>query len=348
MKIINVEIGKPYQIFISKDILQNVTEYLPQGRGYIICDKNTEQYTKYFNYEKIVLEVGESSKSFETYKEVAENLLEKGLTRKDFLIALGGGVIGDLTGFLASTLLRGIDFIQIPTTLMAMVDSSIGGKTAINSKAGKNLIGTFYQPKKVLIDISVLNTLDNRNLKAGYTEGIKHGLIGDIGYFEWCEKNGKKCLLKDLDTLEYFVEKSVNFKANIVKQDEFETKGIRALLNLGHSFAHVYEKYTNYNPDILLHGEAVGLGIRNALDLSFKLNMIKKDEVSRVFRHFEELNLLDFNNFKKPSIDYLLENMKKERQLIHPLKSAEKRSKNHRRRSPSLSDIYDSFRQRNG
>ncbi|MDR0423076.1 MAG: 3-dehydroquinate synthase [Rickettsiales bacterium] len=310
MKIVNLDIEKPYQILIGKDFLG---EYLPEGRGYIICDENTEQYAKHFNMEKIVLPPGENSKSFDTYKNVAEIILEKGLNRKDFLVALGGGVIGDLTGFLASTLLRGIDFIQIPTTLMAMVDSSVGGKTAINSKAGKNLIGTFYQPKKVLIDISVLKTLDKRNLKAGYTEGVKHGLIGDKDYFEWCEKNGEKCLSGDLSVLEYFVEKSVQFKANIVKQDEFETKGIRALLNLGHSFAHVYEKYTNYNPELLLHGEAVGLGIRNSFMLSCKMGLLEKSELDRVLEHFESLKLLDFGNFKEPTMDYLLENMKKDK-----------------------------------
>jgi 3-dehydroquinate synthase len=317
MKTINLNIkNNPYKILIGNDILSNISSFLPDVKLFLVTDDNVDNagWCNYFpNLEKIVLPHGEQNKSFEIYSKVAESILKKGITRNDCLIALGGGVIGDLTGFLASTLLRGVSFIQIPTTLMAMVDSSVGGKTAINTDAGKNLIGTFYQPQKVLIDVNFLTTLDKRNLKAGYTEGVKHGLITDKEYFNWCKKNGKDCLNKDLDKLIIFVSRSVEIKAKIVMEDEFESNGIRALLNLGHSFAHVYEKSTNYNPNELLHGEAVGLGIRKAFTLSKKLKMISDDQINEVFEHFSNMDLLNFPQFKKIDDNYLIENMKKDK-----------------------------------
>jgi 3-dehydroquinate synthase len=340
MKKVEVKLSdKSYSILIENDIMKNATKYIEEilppnkhKKVFIITEKTVESFgyldllsKSLGNYqiEKIILSPGEYSKSFKIYESTAEMILSGGITRNDFLIALGGGVIGDLVGFLASTLLRGVSFIQIPTTLLSQVDSSVGGKTAINTNVGKNLIGSFYQPKLVLIDTNTLKTLDKRNLKAGYTEAMKYGLICDEAFFDYCEKYGKDCINKNPEICEYIIEKSCQHKADIVRQDEFETKDIRVLLNLGHTFAHVYEKMTNYNPDELLHGEAVGLGIRQAFLLSEKMNLISHDEVERVLEHIKSLDLFDFSDLEKlksyKKIDniknYLLENMKKDKKF---------------------------------
>lgn len=336
MKTVNVD---SYDILIGKNLLENSVNYiekiLPSStykKCVIITDRNVDKFgysdivlksmSEKYICEKIVLFAGEKSKSFSTFQKTAEEILNLGFSRNCFLIALGGGVIGDLTGFLASTLLRGVTFVQIPTTLLAQVDSSIGGKTAINTKSGKNLIGTFYQPSLVLIDLNVLNTLDMRNLKAGYTEAFKLGLIGDVNFFEYCEKYGKSAILnREFDYLEYIIEKSCEFKADIVKKDPFETKNIRVLLNLGHTFAHVYEKLVNYNPKKILHGEAVGIGILQAFQFSKELGLIEWNEVDRILKHMEDLKLFNFQKLKSlkeyQNIDnfseYMLYNMKKDK-----------------------------------
>lgn len=342
MKIVNVDLAeKPYSILIDKGILKNsgklINDILPVSKHkkvFVITEENVDGFgygdliitsLEQAGYicKKIILKAGEGSKDFEVYHSTAEKILNDGITRKDFLVALGGGVIGDLVGFLASTLLRGVPFVQIPTTLLAQVDSSVGGKTAINTKAGKNFIGTFYQPSLVIIDINTLMTLDKRNLKSGYTEAVKYGLINDKEFFEYCEKYGKDCISGDSEVIEYIIEKSCIHKSNIVKQDEFETLDIRVLLNLGHTFGHAYEKMTNYNPDELLHGEAVGLGIRNAFLLSEKLGMISNTDVERVFTHLKNLDLFGFSDFKKLKsfkngiANYALENMKKDKKAEH-------------------------------
>lgn len=342
MKKIDVNLDKkPYSILIDKGILKNAGGYIntvlpaeKHKKAFVVTEKNVNSFgysdvlilsLENAGYEctKIVLEAGEKSKDFEVYHSVAEKILGNELTRNDFLIAIGGGVIGDLVGFLASTLLRGVPFVQIPTTLLAQVDSSVGGKTAINTKAGKNLIGTFYSPRLVIIDINTLQTLDKRNLKVGYVEAVKYGLINDKEFFEYCEKYGKDCINGDLNITEYIVEKSCANKAKIVEKDEFETFGIRVLLNLGHTFGHIYEKMTNYNSEELLHGEAVALGIRQAFILSEKLGKISHSEVKRVLNHFKELELFDFSDLKKLKsfrndiVEYTLENMKKDKKAGH-------------------------------
>jgi len=336
MKIVNVS---SYNILIGNSLLENSLTYvenvLPSSehkKCVLITDRNVDGL-KYSNIvlkslsekymcEKIVLPVGERSKSFSIFQKTAEEILGLGFSRKCFLIALGGGVIGDITGFLASTLLRGVPFIQIPTTLLAQVDSSIGGKTAINTKNGKNLIGSFYQPSLVLIDLNALNTLNIRNLKAGYTEAFKLGLICDRKFFEYCEKYGKLAILdKNFDHLEYIVAKSCELKADIVKKDPTETKDIRVLSNLGHTFAHVYEKLVNYNQNKILHGEAVGLGLIQAFKFSKELDLIDYDDVRRVINHIEDLNLFNFKNLRELKEykaiqnfgEYMLTNMKKDK-----------------------------------
>lgn len=338
MKVVNVG---TYDIIIGSDLLKKANDYieevLPSSKNkkcFIITDTNIDklEYSdiltkslKNYQVEKVVIEAGEESKSFSVFKNVAEKILESGLTRSDFLIALGGGVVGDLTGFLASTLLRGVAFVQIPTTLLAQVDSSIGGKTAINTKFGKNLIGTFYQPALVLIDTNTLKTLDERNLKSGYAETVKYGLLFDKKFFEYCEKHGKDCLNLDLDVCEKMIEASCQFKADIVKKDPFEKKGLRVLLNLGHTFGHVYEKLVNFNPDKVLHGEAVALGMKEAFIVSEKLSLIKHSEVERVLKHFKDLQLFDYSDLEKfkefqdikDFKQYMLENMKKDKKAEH-------------------------------
>ncbi len=236
-----------------------------------------------------IFPAGESSKSIATYGDLMNRLLDARIQRDEALIALGGGVIGDLTGFAAATLRRGVDFIQIPTTLLSQVDSSVGGKTGINAAQGKNLIGAFYQPKLVLADISLLDSLPHREIIAGYAEVVKYGLLGDRDFFEWLEANGRKVIEGDEAARIYAVEQSVRAKARIVAQDEREG-GVRALLNLGHTFGHALEAETGYGPH-LNHGEAVSIGMIMAAELSTELGFLNRQELGRIVAHFENVGL---------------------------------------------------------
>jgi 3-dehydroquinate synthase len=207
---------------------------------------------------QVIVAPGEQTKSFEGLAEVTDRLLALELDRGDLVTAFGGGVVGDLAGFAAAIYKRGIDFVQIPTTLLAQVDSSVGGKTAIDTPRGKNLVGAFHQPRLVLADLDVLKTLSDREMRAGYAEIIKYGLLGDFAFFEWLEANGAKVLAHEPEALAYAVARSVEMKAEIVAEDEKEA-GRRALLNLGHTFGHALESETGYG-QALLHGEAVAAG----------------------------------------------------------------------------------------
>jgi len=306
-----------YSIFINNDIIsqagQFINSILPakeHKKVFIITDKNVNGFSylqkindslKKFEYEciNIILEPGEKSKNFDTYERTANYILQNKINRSDFLIALGGGVIGDLTGFLASTLLRGVPFIQIPTTLLSQVDSSVGGKNGIDSNFGKNLIGTFYQPKLVLIDPLTLKTLPKRELKSGYAEVLKYSLIMNKNFFNYLQKHGNDCLNLNFDVCKYVIYKSCKFKASIVEKDELETKGLRAILNFGHTFGHVYEKITNYDTEKIVHGEAVGLGIIQASMLSKNLGLCSQMDLDLIINHFKSLNLFSFNDLKK-------------------------------------------------
>lgn len=228
----------------------------------------------------IILPPGEGAKSFSQFQCVCEAVLALGLERRDLIIALGGGVVGDIAGFVAGVLKRGIDFIQIPTTLLAQVDSSVGGKTGINANGGKNLIGLFHQPRLVLADIATLGTLPERELRAGFAEVIKYGLIDDRAHFEWCAAHGSAALAGDEPVLRQAVVASVRAKARIVAADERES-GVRALLNLGHTFAHALEACAGYDGR-LLHGEAVGCGMALALDFSAHLGLCPVDSAAQV------------------------------------------------------------------
>ena len=231
-----------------------------------------------------VVPAGEASKSWAELARLTDWLLGQGVERADTIFALGGGMIGDLTGFAASIVKRGCEFVQVPTTLLAQVDSSVGGKTAINTSAGKNLVGAFHQPRFVLIDPQVLSTLPPREMRAGYAEVVKYGLIDDAPFFDWCEAHGTKVLSADPAALDHAIVTSVAAKARIVGEDERETKDRRALLNLGHTFGHALEADTGFG-ERLLHGEAVGVGMVLALQYSARRGLCDEDDAKRVAAH---------------------------------------------------------------
>ncbi len=237
-----------------------------------------------------VLPPGEATKSWESLAATVDWLLGEEVERGDAIVALGGGVIGDLTGFAAAILKRGCNFIQLPTTLLAQVDSSVGGKTAINTAAGKNLVGAFHQPALVLADLAALNTLPARELRAGYAEVVKYGLIADADFFAWCEANGAAMIAGKADHRAFAVAHSVAAKAATVAADERETTGLRALLNLGHTFGHALEAETGFS-DRLLHGEAVALGMVLAARYSARLSLMTGAQAGRIAAHFAAVGL---------------------------------------------------------
>ena len=237
-----------------------------------------------------ILPPGEATKSWDQLAGTVDWLLAEAVERGDHILALGGGVIGDLTGFAASILKRGCHFIQLPTTLLAQVDSSVGGKTAINTPAGKNLVGAFHQPSLVLADLAVLDTLPERELRAGYAEVVKYGLINDPDFFAWCDANGAAMLAGDAALREYAVAHSVAAKARIVAEDEHETTGVRALLNLGHTFGHALEAQTHFS-DFLLHGEGVALGMVLAARYSARLGLMPRASAEHVASHFAAVGM---------------------------------------------------------
>lgn len=236
-----------------------------------------------------IMPPGEASKSFTGLEALMHWLLDNKVERQDMVIALGGGVIGDLTGFAAATLRRGVRFTQIPTTLLAQVDSSVGGKTGINVPQGKNLVGAFHQPSLVLSDLDVLQTLPDREFRAGYAEIVKYAAICDRPFFDWLEDNLEALNNRNNDALSFAIAKSCQTKADIVAQDEKE-HGARALLNLGHTFAHAYENLTGYSEN-LLHGEAVGLGIAQAVQLSVHLGICPEADAQALVNHLTKAGL---------------------------------------------------------
>ncbi len=302
---IKVELaGRSYDIVIGPALIDRIGELakklLARPKVIIVSDDTVAPLygARVFNSFKnagieasiVVVPSGESSKEFGTFEQLMNALLDRRPDRKTTLVALGGGVVGDLTGFAASVLLRGVDFIQVPTTLLAQVDSSVGGKTGINTRHGKNLIGAFYQPRLVVADTDVLDSLPRRELLAGYAEVAKYGLIDDPGFFDWCEANGTAVLSGDAAKRTYAIEQSCLAKARIVAADERETTDLRALLNLGHTFGHALEAETGFGPD-LLHGEAVGAGMAMAFDLSAQLGLCPAADAARVRTHLSAVGL---------------------------------------------------------
>jgi 3-dehydroquinate synthase len=257
-----------------------------------------------------VIEPGEQSKSFAGLERLSSELLESGIDRGGLIVALGGGVIGDLTGFAGGVLKRGLDFAQIPTTLLAQVDSSVGGKTAINTVQGKNLIGLFHQPRVVIADTAVLKTLPRRELLSGYAEVMKYGALGDAAFFAWLETNSAAALSGDAAAMEYAVAHSCQMKADIVARDERET-GDRALLNLGHTFGHALEAATGFSQR-LLHGEGVAIGTALAFRLSAQLGLCSTSDGERLERHLRAAGLpaaISDIPGPRPTSDVLLEHM---------------------------------------
>jgi 3-dehydroquinate synthase len=294
---------RSYEVLIEAGLLGHAAEHLiPLARGrrmVVVTDRNVTPHLETLQAslaegniasEAIVLEPGEATKSWSQLEALTDRLLDLGLERGDHVIALGGGVIGDLVGFACSILKRGCGFVQIPTTLLAQVDSSVGGKTAINSRAGKNLIGAFHQPALVLIDPHVLDTLPPRQQRAGYAEVVKYGLIDDPAFFAWCEENGAALLAGDPAAREYAIAHSVAAKARIVAEDERETSGRRALLNLGHTFGHALEAEAGFS-DLLLHGEAVAAGMALAFGFSAGRGFATAEDAARVTRHLRAVGL---------------------------------------------------------
>ena len=241
------------------------------------------------NAKAIVLPEGEHTKDLRHLGDLADRLLDLRIDRSSILVALGGGVVGDIAGFAAAIVLRGIDYIQIPTTLLAQVDSAVGGKTAVNTRHGKNLLGAFHQPRLVLADIGTLETLSSREFLAGYAEVVKYGLLGDAGFFAWLEREGAALCEGDSVARRHAVMTCCAAKAAIVADDEREA-GRRKLLNLGHTFAHALEAETGYGTT-LLHGEAVAIGMVWAFELSARLGFCSRDDAERVRRHLAEIGL---------------------------------------------------------
>ena len=267
--------------------------------------------------EALILPPGEPTKGWPEFTRTVEWLLEQRVERKDMVVAFGGGVIGDLAGFAAAVLRRGVRFVQIPTSLLAQVDSSVGGKTGINSVHGKNLIGAFHQPSLVLADISVLGTLSERDFLAGYGEVQKYGLLGDEAFFEWLEANGPALAAGDDALRLEAVRRSVQMKADIVERDETE-QGDRALLNLGHTFCHALEAATGYS-DRLLHGEGVAIGCALAFELSYRLGLVSQEEPSRVRAHLAAMGMKkDLGDIPGdlPDADALLDLMGQDKKVV--------------------------------
>lgn len=301
---VRVALGdRSYDVLIGTGLLENAAELIKSRFGVrrlaIVTDGNVARH-HLANMEEglrqsgsfagtVVVDPGEGTKRFEVLERVCERLLELGLERRDLVIALGGGVVGDLAGFACAILRRGIGFVQVPTTLLAQVDSSVGGKTAINTAQGKNLVGAFHQPSLVLADISALSTLPVREMRAGYAEVAKYGLIGDASFYTWLETAVGDVLGGKPGSLTRAIARSVEMKAEIVARDEMET-GDRMLLNFGHTFGHALEAWAGYS-DRLLHGEAIAIGQVLALRLSESLGLCAGGVADRVEAHFAGVGL---------------------------------------------------------
>lgn len=313
MKVLSVELGeRSYPIYIGSDLLSQpelLTQHIKAKQVLIVTNTTIAplylarvlESLQEYCVETVILADGEQYKTLDTITQIFDKLLAAKFSRNSTLIALGGGVIGDMGGFAAACYQRGIRFLQIPTTLLAQVDSSVGGKTGVNHPLGKNMIGAFYQPHCVLADASVLDTLDDRQLAAGLAEVIKYGLIRDAEFFAWLEANMPALLARDKTALAYAIEQSCLNKAQVVTEDETET-GVRATLNLGHTFGHAIETGSGYGH--YLHGEAVAIGTCQAADLSRRKGWLTDTDVDRIIAIFEQAKLpttppeaLDSNRF---------------------------------------------------
>ena len=304
MEKITVELGEQsYEIFIGENIFANCAKFISDTKKFtnkilVVTDTNVlkscgENFTTALQncgikFEVAVIEAGESSKNLREAEKLYTKAIEFGLDRKSVIVALGGGVVGDLAGFVAATYLRGINFIQVPTTLLAQVDSGVGGKTAVNHVLGKNLIGAFYQPKAVFVDLKTLKTLPEREVKSGLGEVVKYGIISDEDFFVYLEENAEKILSRNAEVFEKIIRRSCEIKAEVVAQDEKESN-LRRILNFGHTIAHAIEAETNYQK--YRHGEAVSIGMVGAALISEQLGKISSCEVQRLTNLLNSLKL---------------------------------------------------------
>jgi 3-dehydroquinate synthase len=297
LRVIEVGLGaRSYPIRIESGLLDRAPDlfapFARDGRLILVSDERVwaaqGARLRGTGAEPLIVPAGEASKSWAELERLVERLLALGVERSDHIVAFGGGMIGDLAGFAAAILKRGCRYVQVPTTLLAQVDSSVGGKTAINVGAGKNLVGAFHQPAAVLIDPTTLATLPERELRAGYAEVVKYGLIGDSGFFAWCESNGAALLAGDPDARLHAIATCVRAKAALVAEDERETKGRRALLNLGHTFGHAIEAESRF---AMLHGEAVALGLALAFRFSAERGLCPAADSARVEAHLAAAGL---------------------------------------------------------
>ncbi|MEM6712356.1 MAG: 3-dehydroquinate synthase [Pseudomonadota bacterium] len=327
-----VELGeRSYDIHIGQGLLATAGEAIaaiaPQTRTLIVTDDHvgalhldalaTSLASAGLSPTSLCVPAGETSKDWSTLQTVVDAVLQAKLERGDLVVALGGGVVGDLTGFAAAITRRGMRFVQIPTSLLAQVDSSVGGKTGINSRHGKNLVGAFHQPALVLADTDVLATLPERELKAGYAEVVKYGLIDEPDFFEWLEVNGPKLLSGDQNALQDAVARSCAAKARVVAADERES-GQRALLNLGHTFGHALEVLNGYDANRLVHGEGVAIGMALAHRFSRALGYCPGQDVERVIGHLDAVGLpTDMRQIRgfEPTVDALVEAMKQDKKV---------------------------------
>jgi 3-dehydroquinate synthase len=329
---VRVELGaRSYDIEVGPKLLaasgEMILERIGKRKCAIVTDENVAALhldslqasltSAGLSHDTIVVPAGEPTKSFSMLAETCEKLLEMEVERGDLVIAFGGGVIGDFAGFAASILRRGVRFVQIPTTLLSQVDSSVGGKTGINTKQGKNLIGSFHQPSLVLIDTDVLNTLPERQLAAGYAEVVKYGLIDDEPFFSWLEQNGERIISGDQQARIHAIAASCRAKARVVAEDEHET-GRRALLNLGHTFGHALESWGGYSGRII-HGEGVAIGIVMAFELSEQLGYCQSGVTARVERHLRQIGLptriKERADDTGPSVEQLLNAMTQDKKV---------------------------------
>ena len=301
---VRVALGaRSYDIVIGGGLLASlgsrVAALKPGAKAAIVTDANVERVllddtqaalaAAGITATHVTVPPGEGSKSIAMFERVCDALIAARIERGDVVIALGGGVVGDLAGFCAAAVRRGLDYVQVPTTLLAQVDSSVGGKTAINSRHGKNLIGAFYQPVLVVIDTHLLDSLPAREFRAGYAEVVKYGLLGDAGFFAWLDANADDLFAGRAAAREHAIATSCRMKAAIVARDERET-GDRALLNLGHTFGHAFEAAAGFS-DRLLHGEAIGLGMSLAFDFSAAGGLLPQADADRVKHHLGKVGL---------------------------------------------------------
>lgn len=329
-KVVTIPLGeRTYEIFIGSGLLQRIPDFLPFDIGgskiFIVTDENVEGYAKTIKRqmeahaaqfcEIYVLPHGEKTKSYENLIKLHSWMLDHNIHRNSVVMAVGGGVIGDLAGFAAATILRGVPFVQVPTTLLSQVDSSVGGKTGINTDHGKNLIGNFYQPSVVVADVSVLKTLPRREVLAGYAEIVKYGLLGNFRFFDWLDEYGQGVCDLVPEVVAQAVEASCKAKSAIVQEDERES-GRRALLNLGHTFGHALETAAGYDGR-LLHGEAVSIGIVLAFALSVNLGLCPEEDMIRAQEHLAGLGLMtspsEINPKLETSVDALMEIMRRDK-----------------------------------